>query len=216
MASGADTSCFGNRRSSSTAASRTSASSSASARSCGDSVIVARTHQIEGNVDEHVFLAANHAATSGFLEEGPRVDVVAFGSDFGVPQKAGVHPCVAEGQRSRSTRTGRCCKGRTMSSAASSRACRSQPWLQSIRSAAAMNTSSGALPAPAPCPSARHRHGGRRVRPRRSSWPRPATGCGGHGCRLLLSASMFDAGHRPGRRRPAWSWRRRSRRRRRK
>jgi APA family basic amino acid/polyamine antiporter len=53
---------------------------------------------------------------------------------------------------STSSYAGVSCNGRTMSSAASSRACRSQPWFQPSLVAAAMNTSSGALPAPAPMP----------------------------------------------------------------
>lgn len=63
-------------------------------------------------------------------------------------QERGVGTGVPEGRVSRSTRTGRSCSGRTMSSAASCRANRSQPCLKSARSATATNASIRQVPAP--------------------------------------------------------------------
>ena len=51
--------------------------------------------QVKRDVDEHVFLAADHAAPSSFFEQRARVKVVARGGRFGMTQETGMHPGVA-------------------------------------------------------------------------------------------------------------------------
>ena len=44
--------------------------------------------EVEGDVDEHVFLSADQTASSGFFEERARVDIEAVGDRLGVAQEA--------------------------------------------------------------------------------------------------------------------------------
>jgi hypothetical protein len=45
-------------------------------------------YQVEGDVDEHVFLSSDQAPAPGFFEERARVDIEAVGDRFGVAQEA--------------------------------------------------------------------------------------------------------------------------------
>jgi hypothetical protein len=54
--------------------------------------------QLEGDIDNHVLLATNHATPSGLFEKRARVYTVTSGGGFGVTQEARVHPGVAERQ----------------------------------------------------------------------------------------------------------------------
>jgi hypothetical protein len=51
--------------------------------------------QVEGDVDDHVFLAADVAGLAGALQDGVSGDAIALGGAFGVQQEAGVDAGVA-------------------------------------------------------------------------------------------------------------------------
>lgn len=55
--------------------------------------------KVEGDVGEHVLLAADEGPPAGLDEEPSRVDPVRGGGAFGVAQEAGVDPGVSEGER---------------------------------------------------------------------------------------------------------------------
>jgi hypothetical protein len=59
---------------------------------------LAAGEEVEGDVDDEVFLSADQAAASGLEEQGAHVDPVLLGCPLGVPQEGGVDACVAEGQ----------------------------------------------------------------------------------------------------------------------
>src|SRR5690606_28013663 len=52
----------------------------------------------EGDVDDHVFLAADQAALAALGEDVAYVEVVAGCGGLGVTQERGVHPGIPEGQ----------------------------------------------------------------------------------------------------------------------
>jgi hypothetical protein len=54
--------------------------------------------QVQGDVDDHVLLAADQAAAADLHEDVARVDAVGDGGTLGVAQEAGVHTGVAEGE----------------------------------------------------------------------------------------------------------------------
>jgi hypothetical protein len=45
-------------------------------------------YQVEGDVNEHVFLSPDQSPTSGFFEKRARVDIEPVGDRFGVAQEA--------------------------------------------------------------------------------------------------------------------------------
>ena len=55
--------------------------------------------EVEGNVDDHVFLTTDHAASTQLEQNVAGVEVVHLGRLLGMAKEAGVHPGVAEAQR---------------------------------------------------------------------------------------------------------------------
>lgn len=51
---------------------------------------------VEGDVDDHVFLPADHLATAQFHEDGAGVEAVGFGGLFRMTQEGGINPGIAQ------------------------------------------------------------------------------------------------------------------------
>src|SRR5690606_26167461 len=54
--------------------------------------------EVEGDIDDHVFLSADQPAAADLDEDAPHVDAVALRCRLGVPEEARVHPGVPEAE----------------------------------------------------------------------------------------------------------------------
>ena len=104
---------------------------------------VFRAGAVEGSVDDHILLAADESAPAGFEKDGPGVDAVPQCCGFSVAQKTRVNAAELRVRVSRSTRTGRSCRGLMRFSAASWRANRLHPCCQPWSEATAMKGAMG-------------------------------------------------------------------------
>ena len=109
--------------------------------------------QVEGDVDDHVLLAADEPAPTALEQDVADVDAVASDGDLGVAQEAGVDAGVAEGERLPVDADGTVLQGADEVVGGVLEGEQVAAVLPALRSATAMNGSIGQLPAPAPWPA---------------------------------------------------------------